>query len=133
MRSYARRGEVLRQRGADLEDGPAAIGTESHPLGDGAFVAGRERGRVPGERVVGIGIEQAAPGKHAKRARVDIEQERLDLLLRRRGRAGVDERRHVALLGRHLGERRAPLGDQAVERGLGGIARRVCTRRWLVS
>jgi hypothetical protein len=78
---------VLRQRGAELEDGPAAIGTESHPLGDGAFVAGRERGRVASGRVVCVGLEQAAPGKLAQHARVDIEQERLDLLLRRRGSA----------------------------------------------
>jgi hypothetical protein len=89
--SLGRGGEVLRQRCAELEDGPSAHGAEAHAREDGAFVTGRERGCVAGERVVGVGLEQAAPGQQAQHARVHVAQERLDVLLRGRGSAGEGE------------------------------------------
>jgi hypothetical protein len=46
--------------------------------------------------------------------------------------APVHERGHVALLGRHLREGRALVGNQAIERGPGRVARPVGARRRLV-
>jgi hypothetical protein len=71
--ALVRGGKVLRQRCAELDDGPTAHGTKAYPLRHGTFVAGRERWSVTSERVVRVRLEQATPGQQAQHARVHVE------------------------------------------------------------
>jgi ATPase subunit of ABC transporter with duplicated ATPase domains len=61
--------------------GAPARGPERDALCDGALVASREGGRLVGERVGAVDLEQAAPLEQAHDARVHAENERLHLAL----------------------------------------------------